>query len=529
MSYTENENKSLYFFSLIFLLLLIPSQLWAFKLGLSADQANALIVIKTRQAKVVMSSPHPDEIFLQFEKVIDVDFQDSFLLKTTTLIDKIESGYDSLLIKAKHGFEMKASQSAQQIILKFIPRPLPASESEKVELYDVSVPLTETRLFTGKGERTLAKDLLHDLKFVAGMHPDVWVSAASNDFQLGRLRRAVEYICTAHRLRPRSKIIENRMDEIECAYAPELFLSYNYLYGGPSLSQVRGEAHAEAWVRKHVKVGAQLEHYFASAHELKLLNGSLGSVYNHNFTGMLYLVHQLWFASEFRGEIYGAKDFFGFGAAYDNWEVDGQTGLRLELFRPYYGSAVLMDQNGARDRIEINQIYSYRNIFQINAAAGLNRYTIPGRDVQFLASSFSGNLDFRYFIPVSWVARIMGPDARASISYILTNEYPYLRAQGERDGPNGRESYNLLDINNYELHTLGVGVEKSWQMRWEVEGYLGVGYSRFSNTWGAVWRAGGFYMPIPCFQTGVTVKSTIATQQISATTYLFEAFARLHY
>lgn len=522
-----------YCFIMVMLVYGVCSPVFSYQLRLSTDLKRMMADIQSADHLAhSVTRPRSDEILLTYDGEIELVGLDKFLAETSPWIELVQAGYDSIMLRSRPQYLMTEVDSAHTVSVNFIQERSLVKKadfvSERVVLRDVSFPLTEARLHLGLGERQEALDIYDALKKSEPNNPDVFHTSADANVQVRRLRLALHEICRAHRLSPTNENIVQAMDAMECAYAPIVYLGYQYLYGGNSLSQYSGKLTGEAWVRRHWRLGAQVEHGLALAKDVQFVNGELKNIVANNLYGMLYVTHQFPQGNELTAEIYGALNYMGAGANYNFWEDNGFTGIRGELNRPFFSLIPLLAQFGARDRLQLQQEYRHKNIFQINVDPGLNRYSLPAS--LYLASSFSGTLIFRYFIPRSFTHSILGHDSQLNASYTYTAEYPYSVATGHRDSSNGRESYQLLPLVDFETHEIGAGVEKSWEQgRWIVEGYAGVGYSRYSNSWGVVARAAGFYSPNQCFQTGLVAKTDLATQQTSVNSYVFEAFARLHY
>jgi len=519
-------------FSIFLLVFFSCSLLRAEKLMLSADVKSLLMRISTKEPlKHVITRPHANELLFTYESGIEFQGLNLFLKQSSPWLQRIQGGYDALLLKANPDYLMQERDSPKTVSVqvrknKLIKKEVPVAK--KAPEIDINFPLAEARLYMGLGERRKALDIYQRMQRIARYQADPYQTSASSNITLRRLRLSVTEICQAHRLAQTRKDIIASMDAIECIYAPQVYLDYTFFFSYPNLYQLTGQLSAEAWVHRHWRLGATVTHGLGIASQTQLINGDIVDINATNFFGTLYAKHEFLYGDELSLELYGAQNYFGAGAEFQLWEIDGFSDIRAELNKPFFTYVALLAQNGARSRIQLSQDYRYLNTLNFSVDAALNRYTVGGS--LYLASSLNVDVAVRYYLPSDWMSYVFGPNAQGGATYTLNGEYPYDYATGIKQGATGPEQYQLLPLLDFELHTLYVNIEKSWDAAvWTIEGDLGVAYSRYPNTWGVNARASAYYSPISCFQTGLTVRTTAGNPQTNAQTYTFEAFARLHY
>jgi hypothetical protein len=353
----------------------------------AAAQAPAAVAVSARVdgdalvVSVVADRPLPvqhriegAELLATFDGPVRVELDAAFVETSAGWIGGVQSGYDTLLVRAVRDVEYAVSSRADGLDLRVIPRGAADPEGEARARLRLSLLRAHWHAAGGDGDAEL--ETLRALERQAPADVQVLTALGAAERRIGWRRMAEATFARALAADRADPEVRRQLAEIAVERAPRARLDVEHRDANGEWTTTSQRSEGARVLSDAVQVGGRLELLRFDAARVRLPTGDIGAMRRVLQRGEAWVEVDTLGGSTWSACVAAAGSGLGLAAGVTRPQPSGRWTLQAEVNRPFWEFAEALAGDGTRDRaaLERRQRLGRRADSWVTVSA--NRYAI---------------------------------------------------------------------------------------------------------------------------------------------------------
>lgn len=368
-------------------------------------------------------------------------------------IESIEHGYDSVLIAAKPGFELRFTPTSATGVAVLAAgggngRNMTAQERMQRQ-QDLRLQLLYARMELESGQDRQALARLHQLRPHFPRDAQLLGYTANVENFTGNWPQALSLLDSAQSLTPENEDLAALRRDIEQLHAQEVKLDHTYRRIGDSDEQITTLS-GRVRVTHDTEVGIRLQNDELDASQVRRSrDGAIEDFDVSRQQGELYAAHYFGNGDRLKAAFFANTDTVGAGAYYAFNNPAGRTEAIAEYQKPYWDFVEAVAEEATRSRVGARHVANLDERTTVSGEVSVNQYNI----------AVDNDAASTVLVRANVVRRVRDANPTVALGYGFDGEY--LLDEEKRDLPNG-DVYRSFPIVSREIHYPNVIVQQDF-------------------------------------------------------------------
>ncbi|MCI5048761.1 MAG: hypothetical protein MRY32_00295 [Rickettsiales bacterium] len=404
------------------------------------NQVSHPASIQSPHIQNIQSYEQGRELRINFNQPLNGEVPPGFDPKQYSWIEESEVGYDSMLIAAKPGYQLRFTPTSEQAVRVVPTRYVLTAEEEMRRQQELRLQLLYARLELETGQEQAALNRLNTLRAHYPKDAQLLGYTANAQNYTGNWSSALNLLEEAQDITPENEDILALKDDIERLHADHVKLDFEAVRIGDS-DQYIGTVEGKVRVTNRVEIGGEFKHNKVFASNIRnASNGQRKDQVHERQKGELWAAYHFDNGDTLKGAAYANNDTAGAGLSYAFNNALGRSEVLAEYHRPYWDFTEAVVEEATRDRVGIRHRANITNKTSVSAEASYNRYNIKSEEDVAQTALLRANVVHQLRAEQPYVGVGYGFDGE----YVVDKTYRPLGVTGDK--------YSPFPITSREIH-----------------------------------------------------------------------------